>query len=73
MFGDFFLFVFVCEEFSGLDYMGKVFCYFLFLIYSGLFVYVNGVFVVVLNRWNLKEIIEDDKVSIGVEWNNVLL
>lgn len=50
-----------------------MFCYFLLLINSGLFVYVNGVFVVVFNRCYLKERIEDDKVCIENNWNSVLL
>lgn len=29
---------------------GMIFCYFSFLIYSGLFLYINGVFVVMVNR-----------------------
>ena len=71
--GDSLLPVPVCEESSGSDRTGKVFCYLPLPIHSGLPVHVNGAFAVASNRRNLKETTEDDKASIGVEWNNVLL
>ena len=71
--GDSLLPVSVCEESSGWDRTGKVFCYLPLPIHSGLPVHVNGAFAVASNRRNLKETTEDDKASIGVEWNNVLL
>ena len=63
----------VCNESSGSDRTGNVFCYLPLPIHSGLPVHVNGAFAVASNRRNLKETTEDDKASIGVEWNNVLL
>ena len=63
----------VCSESSGSDRTGNVFCYLPLPIHSGLPVHVNGAFSVASNRRNLKETTEDDKASIGVEWNNVLL
>lgn len=71
--GDSLLPVPVCEESSGSDHTGNVFCYLPLPIHSGLPVHVNGAFAVASNRRNLKETTEDDKASIGVEWNNVLL
>ena len=65
--------VLVCDKFSGSDRTGNVFCYLPLPIHSGLPVHVNGAFAVASNRRNLKETTEDDKASIGVEWNNVLL
>ena len=70
---DFLLPVPVCDESSGSDRTGNVFCYLPLPIHSGLPVHVNGAFAVASNRRNLKENTEDDKASIGVEWNNVLL
>lgn len=58
---------------DGLDVNGIVFCYLLFLIYSGLFVYINGVFVVVINRCYLQEKFEDDKLCYRVKWNEVFM
>ena len=63
----------VCDHSSGSDRKGNVFCYLPLPIHSGLPVHVNGAFAVAANRRNLKEKTEDDKASIGVEWNNVLL
>ena len=63
----------VCDESRGLDHTGNVFCYLPLPIHSGLPIHVNGAFAVTSNRRNLKEKTEDDKASIGVEWNNVLL
>lgn len=61
--------VFICF----FNNLGVLFCYLLFLIDSGLLVYVNGVFVVVFNRCFLKEKMEDYKDCIGVEWNDIFL
>ena len=63
----------VCDESSGSDCMGNVFCFLPLPIHSGLPVHVNGAFAVASNRRNLKETTEDDKFNIGVEWNKVLL
>ena len=52
---------------------GTVFCYLPLPIHSGLPVHVNGAFAVASSRRHLKEKTEDDKASVGVEWNNVLL
>lgn len=71
--GDSLLPVPVCDGSSGSDRTGNVFCYLPLPIHSGLPVHVNGAFAVASNRRNLKETTEDDKASIGVDWNNVLL
>ena len=63
----------VFDDSSGSHHKGNVFCYLPLPIHSGLPVHVNGAFAVASNRRNLKEKTEDDKGSIGVEWNNVLL
>ena len=69
MLNDAFLPVPVC----GSSNTGILFCYLPLPIRSGLPVHVNGAFAVASNRRNLKEKTEDDKSSLGVEWNNVLL
>ena len=52
---------------------GTVFCYLPLPIHSGLPIHINAAFAVHSNRRHLKQKTEDDKVCIGVEWNNVLL
>lgn len=65
--------MFVIKKVNGLDCYGIIFCYLLLLIYSGFFVYINGVFVVIFNRWCLYEKLEDDKKCIEVKWNSILM
>lgn len=70
---DVYVFLFVVKNIDGVDVNGFIFCYFFFLIYSGLLVYINGVFVVVVDRWNLERKVEDDKLYYGVNWNKVFM
>ena len=55
------------------NHSGSVFCYLPLPIHTGLPIHVNGAFAVASNRRSLKDKTEDDKVCIGVDWNNVLL
>ena len=52
---------------------GRLFCYLPLPINSGFPVHVNGAFAVAASRRGLKEKTTDDKHSMGVEWNNLLM
>ena len=52
---------------------GRLFCYLPLPINSGFPVHVNGAFAVAPSRRGLKEKTADDKNSMGVEWNNLLM
>ncbi|PFX28348.1 sacsin-like [Stylophora pistillata] len=63
----------VSDETKGSKANASVFCYLPLPICSGLPVHINGTFAVSSNRRNLLVKTEDDKASLGQEWNEVLL